>query len=267
MTIWEALFLGLVQGLTEFLPVSSSGHLVITQFLLGVKEPGITFEVFVHFGTLGSIFWVFYPDIKKLVIAGLFLNDDRVSRKMLFLIIMGCIPTGIIGIAFQPFFVGLFDSILTVGIMLLVTGSILWLINWKVPGRKTVEKMKVSDALVVGLFQGFAIIPGISRSGSTISAALFRELNRETAIKYSFLLALPAILGATVLECRELLTAGPESIAVAPLALGTAVAFASGVFAIRALINVLNTGKLHYFSYYCWMVGSLVILWQGSQLL
>lgn len=265
MTVWEALFLGLVQGLTEFLPVSSSGHLVITQFLLGVKEPGIMFEVLVHFGTLCSILWVFFPDIKKLVAAGLFLNDDRASRRMLFLIIMGCIPTGVMGLAFQPFFVGLFSSILTVGIMLLVTGSILWLINWKVPGRKTGENMTVSDALIVGLFQGFAIIPGISRSGSTISAALFRELNRETAIRYSFFLSLPAILGATLLEGRELLSTGPESIYVTPLVLGALTAFISGVFAIRALIRVLNTGNLHYFSYYCWMVGSLVILWQVVQ--
>jgi len=265
MTVWEALFLGLVQGITEFLPVSSSGHLVITQFLLGVKEPGITFEVLVHFGTLCSILWVFFPDIKKLAAAALFLNNDKASRKMLFLIIMGCIPTAVIGLAFQPFFVSLFSSVLTVGIMLLVTGSILWLINMKVPGRKTVEKMKVSDALIVGLFQGFAIIPGISRSGSTISAALFRELNRETAIRYSFFLSLPAILGATLLEGRELLSSGPENISVIPLALGTAVAFVSGIFAIRTLIRILNTGNLHYFSYYCWMVGSLVILWQVVQ--
>ncbi len=265
MTVWEALFLGLVQGLTEFLPVSSSGHLVITQFLLGVKEPGITFEVLVHFGTLGSIVWVFFPDIKKLAAAGLFLNDDRVSRKLLLLIFLGCIPTGLMGLGFQPFFVNLFSSVLVVGIMLLVTGSLLWLINWKVPGRKTVEKMKVSDALIVGLFQGFAIIPGISRSGATISSALFRELNRETAIRYSFLLSLPAILGATVLEGRELLSTGAENISVVPLALGTVVAFISGVFAIRTLIRVLNAGNLHYFAYYCWMAGSLVILWQVVQ--
>ncbi len=265
MSIWESIFLGILQGLTEFLPVSSSGHLVITQNILGVKQPGVTFEVFVHFGTLISVLWVFYPDIKKLILAGLWLNNDRVTRRMIFLLIMGCIPTAVMGLVFQPFFVGLFDSVITVGAMLLVTGSLLWLINWKVPGRKKVERMSILDAVFVGVFQGVAIIPGISRSGATISAALIKDLDRETAIRYSFLLAVPAIFGAALLEAREILTGSNEFISLIPGALGTTAAFFSGILAIRTFIRLLHAGKLYYFAYYCWLAGSLVILWQVIQ--
>lgn len=265
MSIWESMFLGIVQGLTEFLPVSSSGHLVIIQNILGVKQPGVTFEVFVHFGTLVSILWVFYPDIKELIKAGLWLNNDKMGRRMIFLLIMGCIPTAIMGLVFLPFFVGLFNSVVTAGIMLLVTGSILWLINWKVPGRKKVDKMTVLDALLIGVFQGIAIIPGISRSGTTISAALFRDLDRETAVRYSFLLAVPVILGAALLEARDIITGANEVVSLIPVTLGTIAAFLSGVFAIKTFIRVLNKGRLYYFSYYCWLAGSLVILWQVVQ--
>lgn len=262
MTTWEAIFLGIIQGLTEFLPVSSSGHLVISQYILGVKQSGITFEVFVHFGTLVSIIWVFYADIKKLILAALNINYDPLSRRMIFLLIMGCIPTAIMGIVFEPFFVGLFDSVVTVGFMLLVTGSLLWIINWKIPGAKKIGEMKTLDAIIVGIFQGMAIIPGVSRSGATIFAALLKDLDRATAIRYSFLLALPAILGATLLEARELMAGTGENISLVPLVLGTVAALFSGILAIKTFIKLLQMGRLYYFSYYCWMVGSLIILWQ-----
>ncbi len=262
MTVWEAIFLGIIQGLTEFLPISSSGHLVISQYILGVKEPGITFEVFVHFGTLVSIIWVFQRDIKRLILAGLNFNYDPMGRKMIFLLIMGCVPTAIMGIASEPFIAGLFDSVITVGFMLLVTGSLLWVINKKIPGEKKINEMKVLDAITVGVFQGMAIIPGISRSGATIFAALLKDLDRETALRYSFLLALPAILGATLLEARELLVGAGGSYRLVPLAMGTVAASLSGILAIKTFIKLLALGRLNYFSYYCWISGTSIMLWQ-----
>lgn len=261
MSLWEAIFLGIVQGLTEFLPVSSSGHLVITQFILGVEEPGITFEVFVHFGTLVSILWVFYPDIVKLFRAVLWLDDDKMSRRLALYIIIGSIPAGIVGLGFHSFFVRLFSSLLTVGLMLLVTGSLLWFINQKVPGKKTLDNMSKLDAIFIGIFQALAIFPGISRSGATITAALFKDLNQETAVRFSFLLTLPAILGATLLEVLDIWRDPEVGLSFWVLGVGTLAAFFSGVIAIRTLINLLKRRKLNYFSYYCWMAGSLVILW------
>lgn len=265
MSLWEAAFLGIIQGLTEFLPVSSSGHLVITQYILGVNKPGITFEVFVHFGTLLSVFWVFYYDIKKIIKAGLWITSDLQARRMFYLLLTGCVPTGLMGVLFHSFFIGVFNSVLTVGFMLLLTGSLLWMINWKVPGKKKVNQMTFWDALLVGFFQGLAIIPGISRSGATISAALFKDLNRETAVRYSFILALPAILGASLMEIRKLLLGINEGEVLIFLVVGALLAFLSGVLAIRTFIRFLHLGKLHFFAYYCWLIGSLVILWQVTQ--
>ncbi|RQD75409.1 MAG: undecaprenyl-diphosphate phosphatase [Candidatus Syntrophonatronum acetioxidans] len=265
MSLWEAVFLGIIQGLTEFLPVSSSGHLVITQYILGVKKPGVTFEVIVHFGTLLSVLWVFYYDIKRIVLAGLWITSDLEARRMFYLLIIGCIPTGLMGLLLHSLFVGFFNSVLIVGFMLLLTGSLLWIINWKVPGKKKAGKMTFWDALFIGLFQGLAIIPGISRSGATISAALFKDLNRETAVRYSFILALPAILGASLMEFRKLILGVNESEFILYLVAGAVLAFLSGVLAIRTFIRFLHLNKLHYFAYYCWLTGSLVILWQVVQ--
>lgn len=265
MSLWEAILLGILQGLTEFLPVSSSGHLVIAQNILGVKKPGVTFEVILHFGTLLSLLWVFYYDIKKIILAGLWITSDLEARKMCYLLLVGCIPTAFMGVFLEDFFVNVFGSLITVGFMLLVTGSLLWLINWKVPGKKNPLKMTYLDALLVGFFQGLAIIPGISRSGATISAALFKDLNRDTALRYSFILAAPAILGASLMEFRKLALGFQEGIIITHLAVGAFLAFISGVLAIRTFIRVFNMARLHYFAYYCWLTGSLVILWQAIQ--
>jgi len=258
MNIIEALLLGLLQGLTEFLPVSSSGHLVIAQHFLGVKQPGVTFEVMVHFGTLLSIIWVFKKDLTALVRG--FLYEAEQKRLFLFLII-GTIPTALMGFFLSSFFLQIFESPFLVGIMLLVSGVIVFSISGVQIKTKDIKKMTVWDAVTIGIFQGIAIIPGITRSGSTILGALWKGLNRETAVKYSFLLALPAIAGATFLEFLEWLKTGGSSEFLITNLLATIVAFISGVFAITVFIKLLERGKFYYLAYYCWIVGTLTVLY------
>ncbi|MDW7739477.1 MAG: undecaprenyl-diphosphate phosphatase [Bacillota bacterium] len=255
MQIWEAALLGLIQGLTEFLPVSSSGHLVLFQELLGLKEPGVTLEVILHFGTLLSVFWVFRHDFLNL----LKFRQDKSQAKLMLLLIIGIIPTGLIGLIINRYTDILFQSILLVGIMLIVTGIILKILTFLPAGRNSVKGMQFKDALWIGIFQGFAVIPGISRSGSTIMAAIWRGLDRDTAVRYSFMLAAPAILGATLLEMRELLVTGIESVQILHYSIGGLISFLSGVAAIKIFINLLARHKFQYFAYYCWIIGLIVI--------
>ncbi len=260
MGLVEAVFLGILQGLTEFLPVSSSGHLVLAQTFLGIKMPGVTFEVIVHAGTLLSIIWVFWRDVYNLV-SGIIKSTQQ--QKLFLLLVVGTVPAGLMGLSLGSFFKGIFERPLIVGYMLLITGFIVWFIArlGENQGNRSLREMGWKDAIIIGLFQGMAIIPGISRSGSTIFGALLRDLNRETAVRFSFLLALPAIAGATVLELTGWVSAGgwPEDILV--YLIGAGFAFASGVLAIRTFIRLLATGRFHYFAYYCWLAGALTILY------
>lgn len=256
MTFWESVILGLLQGLTEFLPVSSSGHLVIGKSLLGLDEPGVTLEVLLHFGTLLSVLCVFGKDFLKL----LRFPKDKTQRRFLVLLILGCIPTAIIGLAIGSYADMLFGSTLLVGVMLLITGGILLLITALPAGAKTIGRMQAVDALWVGLIQGLAVIPGISRSGSTIMAALWRGLNRETAVRYSFMLAAPVILGASLLEIKKLLETGIGQAMLINYIAGALVAFVAGVCAIKLFINLLKENKFHYFAYYCFVVGAIAII-------
>lgn len=256
MTIFEAVLLGLIQGLTEFLPVSSSGHLVIFQDLLGMNEPGITLEIILHFGTLLSVIWVFRKDFFALLSFG----SDKRQSHFLFMLLIGAAVTAVIGLLFRGYVDYLFKSTLIVGFMLIITGVILKLITMIKIGDKIIAGMKIRDAVLVGLLQGLAIMPGISRSGSTILASLWCGLDRNSAVKYSFMLSAPVILGATILETAELFRAGIEMNMLIYYTAGGLAAFVSGVFAINTFIRLLAKSKFHYFSYYCWAVGSLVII-------
>ncbi len=256
MGIWEAILLGLIQGLTEFLPVSSSGHLVILQDLLGLNEPGITLEVMLHFGTLLSVIWVFSRDFLNL----LSFRKDNQQKHLLLMLAIGVIVTAIIGLVFSSYINLLFKSTLFVGFMLLLTGGIIKLLTILPPGRIKITEMKVQDAFWVGLLQGFAVLPGISRSGSTIMAARWRGLDRETAISYSFMLAAPVILGATLVEAKELFASGIEKAMLFNYSAGGLAAFISGIAAIKLFIKLLSGHKIHYFAYYCWVIGALVII-------
>ncbi len=256
MNIFEAMLLGLIQGLTEFLPVSSSGHLVIFQEILGLDEPGVTLEVLLHFGTLLSVIWVFGSDFLAL----LSFRKNRAERNFLLMLIAGVAVTGSIGLLFSDYITEFFKSTLLVGFMLLITGAILKLITILPVGLKSKEKITFQDALFIGLLQAFAMIPGISRAGSTIAAALWRGLDRQTAVRYSFMLSAPVILGATLLEVREILSIGFGQDLIINYVAGGVVAFISGVLAIKVFIKFLAGNKFHYFSYYCFAAGILVIV-------
>ncbi|WP_425447494.1 undecaprenyl-diphosphate phosphatase [Dethiothermospora halolimnae] len=272
MSILHAIILGIFQGVAEFLPISSSGHLVLLQNLLTVEEGKLFFSVMLHFGTLISIFIVYFKDIVKIVIEFLKMVKEVFSKKGLLLnnqyrvlaimIIIATIPTGLIGIFFKDFFEGLYDSLTAVGTALIITGILLWVSEKKASGRKSASELKVKDAIIVGLFQSFAIIPGVSRSGSTIVGGLFRGLNKKLATKFSFLLAIPAILGATIVEVPDALKESSGAAFNAPLIIGIILSAVTGIFAIKILTKALEKGKLHYFSYYVWALGVIVILSQ-----
>lgn len=269
MNYLDAIIIGLVQGITEFLPVSSSGHLVLSQHLLGVKMPGLTFEIFLHFGTLISVFWVFRQRISKIIKSFfvLYKKEERSSflgnpdRWLGLLLIVGSVPTAIIAFFLSDYVKEAFASIKFVGFALLVTGALLWVADILPGGNKDTKRTGFTDALLIGTFQGLAIFPGISRSGSTISGALFRGLDRRTAAEYSFLLSVPAILGATLLEIVDVVRYG----AVMEhdwfyFILGVITSALAGIFAITFLIKLLVKKKLRYFSVYCWAVGILIII-------
>jgi undecaprenyl-diphosphatase len=255
LSIFEAVILGLVQGLTEFLPVSSSGHLVICQHLLGIQEPPLTFDTLVHLGTLVPVFIIFWKDIADII--------KRPFSRLPVLIVVGCIPAAVMGIALQPVFEKAFESLLVVGIGLLITGGIL-VLSEKVEisniRNKTWSTMTVWDALFIGVMQGIAITPGISRSGSTIAGSLLRGLNRDYAARYSFLLSIPVILGAGLLQLKELPAGAFAGVNWLPYVMGPAIAAVSGYIAIKLVLRFLKSGRLSVFSYYCWAVGIITLV-------
>jgi undecaprenyl-diphosphatase len=268
----QAIFLGIVQGLTEFLPISSSGHLVLFQSFFGMKEPEFFFDVSVHLGTLVAVCMFFFGDLKEMASAffskstwsfeggGLLRRLSQVPEMRLFgLILVGTVPTGLLGLMFRPMVEFLFSSIRVVGIMLLVTGFLLWLTRGVKGGGRSTAELDLWDGICVGIMQGLAILPGISRSGTTIAMGLFKGLDRETAARYSFLLSIPAILGAMVLQLAEMRTKALPPIG--PALLGASVAAAVGYGALKVLIGLVKKGDLHRFAFYCWFVGAAAILW------
>ena len=262
MSIVDALIMGLVQGLTEFLPISSSGHLVIAKhFLGGVKESGILFEVLLHLGTLLAVLLYFRRDIYRLLLS--ILPTERLAgqeraegRKMVLAIIAGTVPTVIIALIFKDTFERLFESVQIVSAMLLVTGVLLFLSDRvKVTKR---ESINLKDAVIIGIVQGLAIIPGISRSGSTIATGLFMGIKAERAATYSFLLSIPAICGAVVLHSKGLTSLnGGDAV---PYMTGVAAAAISGFFSIKVLMKIVAGRKLKLFAFYCWTVGLLGLI-------
>lgn len=259
MDLISSAILGVVQGLTEFLPVSSSGHLVIGQQLLGFKEPDLLFDVSVHVGTLLAVVWVFAEDIWDMArgaLPGKAGSQD--GRRLLILVIAGSIPTAIMGLLLKDAFERLFASPKAVGIALLITGCLLMATRLAPAAKVGLAKMKVWRALVIGVAQGVAITPGISRSGSTICTALLLGVDRELAARFSFVLSLPAILGALFLELHH----APAKAAAAPLPLlvGGATAAISGYVALKLLLKIVKAGRMHLFAYYCWPLGLAVLL-------
>jgi undecaprenyl-diphosphatase len=269
MGYFDAIILGIVQGLTEFLPISSSGHLVIFQHLLKIHSDNIAFEVFVHFGTLLSVLVIYINDITRMVssfVRGIFhknsgitFRSDPFFRLSIFVII-GTLPAVLGGLLLEDFFVSVFHNIHLVGITLLATGAFILLSRCIKPAPK---ELTAGKSLLVGIAQAVAILPGISRSGFTISSALLLGISRENAARFSFLLAIPAILGATLLHVIDLFTAGGGDLAIGPLLLGFLFSFVVGYLAIRILLSILKSGKFVWFAPYCFAIGLAVLLLIG----
>jgi undecaprenyl-diphosphatase len=248
MSSLQAVFLGIVQGLTEFLPISSSGHLVIFQKLFGFAEAPVAFDTLVHFGTLVALIFFFWKDIRKI-----FKN-----ARLILLLILGTIPIVIIGFLLREKIEIIFNSLLLVGISFLITATILFLTKLVKEPKKEIKRISTWDAIVVGLFQALAILPGVSRSGSTISSALFQGIKKEDAFKLSFFLGMIAIFGAMVIQIPEISSFTSEE-AVNGL-LGFFFAAVVGFFSLKALKKVVIQGKLYYFGIYCAILGIICIL-------
>lgn len=256
MTITQAILLGTLQGATEFLPVSSSGHLAIAQhFIEDFSQPGLLFDVLLHLGTMLAVVLYFRNDLVRLLASPF--RDAPADRKQLLMLIAGSVPTAIIGLAGKDFAEGLFENMLVVGICLLVTGVLLFVaekLRARDSGRRDVN---LKDALVTGTLQGFAILPGISRSGSTIAGLLLRGVDGEVAARFSFLLALPAVSGAALLSLRDLdaLPAGE----LPAYCFGAAAAFVTGLLSIHFLLAIIRRRRLALFALYCWLAGGLLL--------
>lgn len=267
MSITEAVLLGVLQGLTEFLPVSSSGHLVIAQgFLPGFRQPGVFFDLVLHGGTLLAVVFFLRGELAKLTAALLPRKPATeeeaaaraVSRRLFLFLVAATAVTGILGLPFRGEIEGLFSSPRAAAFLLLVTGALLYFAD-RTPGANRKEKdMNLPDALVIGIAQAAALLPGISRSGATISFALFRKIDGETAASFSFLLSIPAILGAFLLEARHI--AGIPEGELAAYGAGFVAATVTGFFALKLLYLIIRGHRLRIFSYYCWIAGAAVLI-------
>ncbi len=245
MTYADAILLGILQGLTEFLPVSSSGHLVLAQAVLGVKQPGVSFEILAHLGTLLAVLIYFRSQVALLARA-VFDGNMKEERAIIGYLIVGTIPAGVAGLLFKGFFEQAFSNPALTSLMLSVTGLILLSTRFCRRGGKQIG---VVSAIIMGVGQAAAILPGISRSGTTIAAGMAFGVQPSRAAQFSFLLAIPAILGAMVLKWYELLNI--ESQLIGQYFVGMLFSFLLALVAVHTVLLVVERGKLDYFAYYC----------------
>ena len=264
MTHLNALILGIIQGLTEFLPVSSSGHLVLAQHLLGMKEPILFFDVMLHLGTLVSVLFYFRKDIVLLL--RYFLKSGEVTGVdwlpaqadaggYLLRMIIAMIPAAVAGVAVKHTIESMFASPLTVCVNLAITGALLLWASAARPGETSAARLPYWKVLLIGIAQAFALAPGISRSGATIAAGLLLGVRRTDAARFSFLLSIPAVAGATMLEIMKEghnLTHAFSN--ATPVLIGTVTAMLMGIAAIYLVIETLRRGRLALFAFYCWAV-------------
>ncbi len=272
LTALQAAIMGFVQGLTEFLPVSSSAHLVFASHFLKLhlmESDTVSFDVLLHLGTLLAVFIFFRNDIKMLITGGIKLilsprnawKNNSFSRLFAILII-GTIPAGVLGILFKDFFSSVFQNVPLTAALLLITAAMLFWISSRPTSEKKIENISVKDAVLVGLFQAFAILPGVSRSGSTITGSLLCGMDRETAPRFSFLLSIPVILGGGLVDLKKLMSQGTDLPTISLIA-GFLTAAISGYIAIVLLMDIVKRGKLHYFGIYCIVISlSMIIYWK-----
>jgi undecaprenyl-diphosphatase len=263
MTTLDAVLLGLVQGLTEFLPVSSSGHLVLVEHWLSIASPGVTFEVAVHVGTLFSILVMLRSDVLALVQSGFALCKQpgqlrsKYEHPLAGLVLVGILPAGVAGIFFKDFFEGFFGDPSAVGGLLIGTGLFLIGTRWL---RKPTGALNWSRALIIGILQIAALLPGVSRSGSTIAGGMYAGVGPAEATRFSFLMAIPLLAGATVLEISDFIATSFTMHTLLTLGAGMLVAFVSGCFAIAWLLRIVAAGRFAAFGYYCCAVGVIALL-------
>lgn len=256
MGIFEAIILGLIQGLTEFLPVSSSGHLVLFNKLFGITEGAVTFNIALHIATLIAVISVLWKDVLDMV--------RKPTSKLTLLVIVATIPIGIMGFIFKDLLKSFLETGVTIGVGFLITGTILWFaehVSKRQQKNKKLEQTGYIDAIVIGCAQVVAMLPAISRSGSTMGGALFRKLDREFALKFSFLMSIPAIIGPAVIEGIDAVKDGSElGVEFLPLIIGMLVAGISGYLAVKFMLKIFTKVSLKVFSYYVYALGVLVLI-------
>lgn len=291
MSLWKAILLGLVQGLTEFLPVSSSGHLVLIKQLLHVdlESGGLFFDVMLHFGTLLAIFVAFWGDISHLIREGFHILGDSFSnvgrffenltgkkrpyhkivrssyRKYVMLLIVSTIPTGLIGVIFKDYVEQANQIALIPACCLMVTAVFLVIADMVEPGSKRPKNISSGEAAMIGISQGVATLPGVSRSGTTITACLLCGFDKKFAVKYSFIMSIPAVLGAVVLEVKDLATLTLTQTDIIYCIIAMVVAAVSGYLAIRFMMGLIRGRRFKYFAIYCAVVSvaSVIALLRG----
>lgn len=266
MTTLQACILGLIQGLTEFLPISSSAHLVLTPWFLNWEDPGLAFDVFLHMGTLCAIGIYFFRDLLGLARAGLqSILERRIGfereRVFFWMIVIGTIPAALAGAIFHKHAEDLFRSPLLIAATLAFVGFIIYWVDGQYPWLKRLEELTFTDALLIGVAQAFAIVPGVSRSGATMAMARKLGFNRESAARFSFLLCFPIILGAGLMEGRHLLNEIGDGMQWSFLLSGFLMSFFSGLAAIHFMLTWLRSADLAIFFWYRLGVAIFVVIW------
>lgn len=286
MDLLQAVIMGIVQGITEFLPISSDGHLALMKHLLHIDtNTGLLFDVLLHFGTLVAVFIAFWKDIQELIVEGFkiigdfFTNVGRFlgnfgknqkveykklvttpHRRFVMLVIVSTIPTGLVGILLKDMVIILGASLLVPGLCLILTGLLLAIADRVKEGDKTVEETGYKEAGILGIAQGLAVLPGLSRSGSTITTCLLFGFQKDYAVKYSFIMSVPAILGALVLEIKDFTMDRVTQTELLNYIVGTIVAGFVGYIAIKTMLMVVRGRKFRYFSYYLYIVGTIAVI-------
>lgn len=289
MSLFEAIILGVIQGITEFLPVSSSGHLAIFKNLFGLQDTGLVYDVLLHVGTLIAVVAVFYKDIWELIVNGVGIIIDSFKntasyisntinkskkdykkkeyvkiistpyRRFAMLVIVTTIPTGIMGVVFNDIIEGASSALIIPGICLLITGTLLLIADNTPDGKKNENNVTYKNAAVVGVCQGIATLPGISRSGTTIVACLVSKMDRKFAVKYSFIMSIPVILGAAILEVKDLASSSISGTEIVYYLIGMLVAAFVGYICIKTMLQVVRKKKFKGFAIYCYIMGAVAI--------
>lgn len=295
MELWKAIVMGIIQGVAEFLPISSSGHLALFKHILDIdlETGGLLFDIMLHFGTLVAVFICFWKDIKKLVVEGFGILGDffgnigrwfynltakkdsgrkemkkvvsTAYRKFVMMVLVSTIPTGILGILLKDVIETASATVLVPGICLLVTGVLLLIADFVKPGIKRPNQISYGEAGMVGIAQGIATMPGLSRSGTTITACLLCGFDKNFAVKYSFIMSIPAVLGAVVLELKDFAQIQLKPMDFLNYGVGTVVAAVVGYICIKTMLVVVRGKKFKYFACYCFLAGAIAIIWNFAR--